>query len=197
MGWGRITIGKMEFVDIVRHIHPLKKEDLQNLLSLSETVQVSKNTVFIEADKPSKYIYFLQEGICRIYYHKADIEIILAFSFPGEAMISLNNYVYGTRGYENIEALETSIMTRIEIASLQDLYENSTAIANWGRKLAEFEILKIEERLMQKLFKTASERYQDLIRKESNITNRVKLGFIASYLGVTQVTLSRIRANTR
>lgn len=187
----------MEFVDVVQHIHPLKKEDLKKLLSISETIQVSKNTVFIDTDKLSKYIYFLQDGICRIYYHKADIEVILAFSFPGEAMISLNSYIHGKRGYENIETLETSIMIRIEIANLQNLYDNSTAIANWGRKLAEFEILKIEERLMQKLFKTASERYQDLLRKEPNITNRVKLGFIASYLGVTQVTLSRIRANTR
>src|SRR5690606_41189735 len=112
----------------------------------------------------------------------------------GEAITSFNSYVHGTKGYETVDSLENCILYRIPIVKLKERYSNSLTIANWGRKLAEIEILKIEERLMKKLFKSASERYHDLLNKEPLLLHKVKLGYIASYLGVSQVTLSRIRS---
>ena len=108
--------------------------------------------------------------------------------------MSLNSYIHKKVGYETIETLEDSSLYRIKIEELNQLFEKSVYIANWGRKLAEMEALKIEERLMLRAFKTSIESYNELNQKIPNITNRIKLGYIASYLGISQVTLSRIRA---
>lgn len=187
----------MEFVKAIQQILVLPAEELEKLVLISEEISVEKNVILIDKDKTSKYIYFLKEGICRIYYPKEEKEAVLGFCFPGDSILSLKSYIHNTPGYEIVDTLEHCVLYRLPISKLQHLYNSSLPIANWGRKLAELETLKIEERLMQTLFKTASERYSQLLTKETNILQRIKLGYIASYLGVTQVTLSRIRAEKR
>lgn len=184
----------MDAITIIQQVFPLQEEDLQSLLPLFEEVQHSKNSVVIAAERSAHYLYFIKEGSCRIFYCKDEKEVILDFSFPGDALISLNSYVHGKAGYENIETMEDSILYRVNVRELQVLYLRSLGIANWGRKLAEIETLKIEYRLMSKLFKTASESYEELLQRAPHILHRIKLGFVASYLGINQVTLSRIRA---
>ena len=66
-------------------------------------------------------------------------------------------------------------------------------IANWGRKLAEKELLKIESRIISSEMMSAKERYDELIKNSPSLIQRVPLKHIASYLGITQVSLSRIR----
>lgn len=187
----------MELLSILQTFYPISSSEAKPILDLAEEIKVAKNQIIIEADKTSKYLYFIKEGICRIYYHKQEKEVVLEFCLPGEALISLNSYIHNTPGYEHIDTLENVVLYRIPTAALQHLFETSLPIANFGRKLAEIETLKIEDRLMQNLFQSASERYNNLLQKEPTIIQRVKLGFIASYLGVSQVTLSRIRADIR
>lgn len=187
----------MEFVKAIQQIHVLPEKELEKLSLITEQITIKKNNILVNKDRISRYIYFLKEGICRIYYPKGEKEAVLDFCFPGDSILSLKSYVHNTVGYEIVDTLEDCILYRIPISRLQQLYNSSLAIANWGRKLAELETLKIEQRLMQTLFKTAAERYMDLITKEANVVQRIKLGYIASYLGVTQVTLSRIRAEIK
>ena len=187
----------MELIDAIQQIAILPNAELEKLLGITERIEVEKNSILIDKDRTSKYIYFLTEGICRIYYPKEQKEAVLDFCFPGDSILSLKSYVHNTPGYEIVDTLENCVLYRIPVSKLQHLYNSSLPISNWGRKLAELETLKIEQRLMQTLFKTATERYSDLLTKEANVLQRIKLGYIASYLGVTQVTLSRIRAEIK
>lgn len=187
----------MELIDIIQSVYRLPLTEAQKILAIAEEVCFEKNHLIIEAEKTSKSIYFIKTGICRIFYPKSEKEVVLGFSFPGDALISLNSYIHERPGYENMDTIETSTLYRIPSRGISSLYKESIDIANWGRKLAEIETLKIEERLMQQLFKSASERYQYLLQKEPNLLQKIKLGFIASYLGVSQVTLSRIRAEIK
>ena len=109
-------------------------------------------------------------------------------------MLSYLSFFKDQPGYESIELLENAVLYRISSKDLQDLYRQNIHIANWGRKFAEYELLKAEQRFMDLQFKTATERYQDLLVNSPAILKRVQLGYIASYLGITQVSLSRIRA---
>lgn len=184
----------MDALTIIQRIAPLKLEDQKKLSELFEEIEFDKQQRIIEAGKNSHYLYFLKTGSCRIFYYKEEREVILDFAFPGDVLISLNSYVHGKPGYETIQSLEPVTAYRINTPQLQSLFANTLGIANWGRKLAEVETLKIEYRLMSKLFKTATESYQELLDRAPELVNQIKLGFIASYLGISQVTLSRIRA---
>lgn len=178
-------------------IFPLTDSESDKIIRLAERIELPKQSIFIDQNKTNKYIYFLEQGICRIYYPKQDKEVILDFCFPGNIILPLNSYVHGTASYEIVDTITACTLHRIAITKLQELYATSLPIANWGRKLAEIETLKIEDRLMQSLFKSASERYQDLLQKEPTLLHHIKLGYIATYLGVSQVTLSRIRAEVK
>ena len=77
--------------------------------------------------------------------------------------------------------------------ALQALYREDIHLANWGRHLAEQEFLRTEERLIPQLFTTAAERYAALLRHQPALLQRIPLEHLASYLGITPVSLSRIR----
>lgn len=187
----------MDLLTGLLQIYPLPASESNKIIELAEKIDSQKQSTLIDVNKTNRYIYFLEQGICRIYYPKNEKEVILDFCFPGDFILPLNSYVHGTATYEIVDCLEACTIYRIPITKLQELYESSLPIANWGRKLAELETLKIEYRLIQSLFKSAAERYHDLLTKQPNLLHRIKLGFIASYLGVSQVTLSRIRADIK
>ena len=201
MGWGNFTFGKMgekvviSLTECLLGYHFLPLESINKLEQIGEKLICKRNSLLIRQDKIQKDIYFLASGLARVYYETADRQITLDFISPGGTLISMNSYVHGTPGYENIDLLEDSIVFKVDQKQLFTLYESDIAIANWGRKMAELEFIKAEQRTMSKLFNTAQERYADLLKKYPQYIQRIKLGYIASYLGVSQVTLSRIRAN--
>ncbi|RZK48415.1 MAG: Crp/Fnr family transcriptional regulator, partial [Pedobacter sp.] len=96
-----------------------------------------------------------------------------------------------------IELLEDCRLYKIKIADLLALYSVNIELANWGRKIVEAELIATEKRLIDRLFKTATERYHDFSIQTPELIKKVALKHIASYLGVTQVTLSRIRATIK
>lgn len=197
MGRRKVKFRKMELNEGLTSIYPLNDTDLHKITSLAEAIELPKHRTFINQNKNNKYIYFLEKGICRIFYPKGDKEVILDFCFPGNIILPLNSYVLGTLSYEIVDCITACTLHRISIKKIHKLYEASLPIANWGRKLAELETLKIENRLIQNQFKSAAERYHNLLKKEPALLQHIKLGHIANYLGVSQVTLSRIRAEIK
>ncbi len=181
--------------DCLNGYHFLTPESAVKLEQVSKKITAKRNSLLIEQDKIQKNLYFLASGLASVYYETANRQITLDFVSPGGTLISMNSYVHDTPGYENIDLLEDSVVYQIDQKQLFDLYESDIAIANWGRKMAELEFIKAEQRTMSKLFNTAQERYAELLQKYPQYIQRIKLGYIASYLGVSQVTLSRIRAN--
>lgn len=160
-----------------------------------ECVQYPKGTTIIHADKVEPYFYVLKSGIARAYSDGENQQITFWFGQKGDVLFSFNSYINNSTGYENIELLENCSLIRIRLTDLFSLYNRHLEIANWGRKIAEQELIATEKRLIDRAFKGAAERYQEFITQSPELIKRVALKHIASYLGVTQVTLSRIRAS--
>ena len=157
-------------------------------------VELKKGTIILESDKIEKKLYFIRSGVVRAFTINDGDEVTFWFGEEGSSIISMRSYVENKTSYESIELLEDCILYEIKISDLNNLYETNLEIANWGRKLAEIELIKTEERLIELQLGTASDRYSKLLQNNPSIINRVKLGYIASYLGISQVQLSRIRA---
>lgn len=166
-------------------------------LSCFERIEVRKGTIVVRAEKIERYVYFIEKGIARAFREIDKGQKTIWFGQAGDVMLSFLSFFKSQPGYESIEVLEDSVLYRISSNHLQELYNQHLPIANWGRKFAEQELLLTEQRFMDLQFRTATERYQDLIKYSPTILQRVQLGYIASYLGITQVSLSRIRAASR
>lgn len=160
-------------------------------------VERAKNTVLMEAGQVGRSVYFLERGIARAYCEGKHSQITFWFGLEGDFVFSYNSYISGKPGYESIALLEDSLLYEIKDDVLQRLFTENIELANWGRKFAELELMKLEKRYIARLFKSATECYRELISTSPALVQRIQLGYIASYLGVTQVTLSRIRAEMR
>jgi CRP-like cAMP-binding protein len=95
---------------------------------------------------------------------------------------------------ENIQLLEGSILWAISKEQLKELFNQHHEIERLVRIVYEKYYLRLEERFVNAQFKTARERYENLLQQTPHILERVSLGCIASYLGISQETLSRIRS---
>ena len=131
------------------------------------------------------------------YTYQSDKKVTFWFGKEGDAIFPLQTLHDNRAGYENIELLEDSVLYELSVDKLHNLYLEDIHIANWGRKFAERECIKSEKLFISRQFKTSLERYQELISEYPDILQRVPLGIIASYLGISQVNLSRIRAKIR
>ncbi|KIO76175.1 cyclic nucleotide-binding protein [Pedobacter lusitanus] len=184
-------------LNTIKSIYPLKDLHLNLLLKELKAVELPKNHLIIKAEKVERSLYFIEQGVARAYVDGRDNRITFWFGMEGDIILSYHSYINNTPGYENIELLENCLLYELKTEVLETLYNSNTELANWGRKLAELILIKTEESYIGRLFKPAKERYIDLLQTDPLLIQRIPLGYIASYLGVTQVTLSRIRAEIK
>ena len=187
----------MDLDQIIDNIGKLPEPSKNALKEIISEVTHPKGHILFRADKVETKVYFIKKGIVRAYTELADNEITFWFGREGDTVVSMKSYVSNQRGYENIELLEECELYEVRKRALHELFSKDIHIANWGREFAEKELLKTEERFIGRQFKTSLERYRDLMNHTSDLLQRVQLGYIASYLGITQVSLSRIRAKFR
>lgn len=185
----------MTIHEIINRIYPLPDTSIEKLARcLSEEIY-SKGYKLLETGRIETNIFFLKKGIVRVYIPVDGKEITFWIGKEGDTIVSLKSYINNLPGYETIELIEESVLYVLNRKDIQKLFIEDIHIANWGRRFAELELLKTEERLIPLLYTTASERYINMIENAPELLQRIPLEHIASYLGVTPVSLSRIRAN--
>lgn len=183
----------MDFHQIIDNVYPLPDVAREKLAAEIDEIKLEKNTTLLRADKVETHIYFIKQGVVRAFSRYEEKEITFWFGEEGETILSMRSYVENKKGYENVELLEDCVLYQINIGSLKKLFREHIDIANWGRKLAEKELLKIESRMISRELLSAKQRYDALMDAQPSLLQRVPLKYIASYLGITPVSLSRIR----
>ena len=184
----------MHIQSILDSIYKLPQSSKNKLLGFIEEVHFPKGHLLLRANRVENDIYFIKKGMVRAFTQTPNNDVTFWFGSEGFVVISMRSYVSNLPGYEDIELLEDGEFYKINTQQLRNLFDEDIHIANWGRKFAEQELIFTEERLISHQFKTAKERYHELLKQNPNLFQRVQLGYIASYLGITQVSLSRIRA---
>ena len=138
-------------------------------------------------------MYFLESGAIRGYYNLEGKEITHWFSFAPDFVTSFHSFITQQPAVESIQLLEGSVLWSISKENVDRLMKNYHEIERLVRIAYENYYIRLEERFVNAQFKTAAERYQNLLQQTPHILERVPLGYIASYLGISQETLSRIR----
>jgi CRP-like cAMP-binding protein len=183
----------MKIDQILNEIYPLPPETCAEICKYIKEVQFEKGHILLKADKVERHLYFIKKGMVRAFAPQGDDDITFWFGEEGETILSMKSYVENKKSYENIELLENCELYELKVEYLRELYKKDIHIANWGRRLAERELLKIEERIISRELLSAKQRYDELLKNKPSLLQRVQLKFIASYLGITPVSLSRIR----
>lgn len=182
----------MKINDILNDIYKLPSTSLEALIHSVSEVEYPKCFHLLRENGKESKSYFIKKGIVRAYAHKNKKEVTLWLGQEGDLILPLQIPFTGLGEYAKIELLEDSILYEIDLKRLQDLYLTDIHIANWGRKFAEYTYLKSETFFIARRFKTPAERYKELITECPDIIQRVPLGIVASYLGISQVSLNRL-----
>ena len=176
------------------NIYPLKDEIKSAIIANSEVIDVAKKTKLLSVDERSNTIYFIIKGAARIFYlDKEGKETNTWFLFENQLLISVYSFYTGNPSFEYIETLEDCKLIAVKREKLDELYLNFMEFNFSGRKLTEFYHMRNEIQANELRMLSAKERYQNLLERNPQLFQRVSLGHIASYLGISQETLSRIR----
>lgn len=181
------------FIEKQRGIYPLLAEDVDMLLQNMEIVEFSKGTTVVKEGVRGHDVYFMKNGLARTYVLRDGKDITLWFSGDGDMVVN----VPGGISSVSVEVLEDSVLLRITQSRLDNLFEQSLGLANWGRKLLEHYLSEYDHYFINYSWTDAGEQYDQLVKTAPELLQKVPLKHIASYLQITPQSLSRIRAKIK
>ena len=155
--------------------------------------QISKNFLLQEERKTAKEIYFINKGILRLFYNK-DGEEITAFIFSENLFASsYQSFLEQSPSNQLIESLEESELLVTTYSQIQNLYQTIPKFNFLARIVAEQRFINAQKILSSFILDTPEQRYVKFSKENPDILQRVPQHIIASFLGITAVSLSRIR----
>lgn len=182
---------KTLFQSIPIHLSKSVIEDL-NLVIKRDTI--TKGKILIKEGQIAHRLYFLEKGTARTFYYHNGKDItswIYRENFPVTAWYS---FIGQQTSFENLEILEDASVVSFLKEDLEKLYHKYPTFERFGRKMVEQQLSFLDAYYKGYMFMTAKEKYDLLLSIFPDVTLRVNLGHIASLLGISQETLSRIRA---
>lgn len=175
-------------------IHPLSRGLEGYLLAHLKAMNVPRKDLLLKSGQVCRQICFVSKGVFRCFYWKDDTEVSSWFMKEGDVIISVESFFQQKPSYESIQALEDCELFYITYEELQHIYRHYPEFNFIGRVLTEKYYTLSEQRLYSLRMQRSQERYDYLVRNYPELIQRVPGKFLASYLGITEVTFSRIRA---
>lgn len=182
------------FILSLEKISGLSHEGKKKLIDIVCTKDLAKGEKILNLHAVCHHIYFIEKGIARIYYLKKGKDVTEWFAFEDSYCFSIISFFNQTPSSLEIECLENCEVHFIPRDKLLHLCDNDLEISKYFRILIGNSLIYSQVRMESIQFETASERYLNLLHHNPKIIQRVPLQYIASYLGISFETLSRIRA---
>jgi CRP-like cAMP-binding protein len=187
-----------KFIEYVLQFGNLNKQQIDLITSKATELELRKDEYYWEAGKMVKQIGFLTDGIIRIFYYNNKGEEITRYFIDENHLILSGNSI--NEIFTPSEYLSAITDCKLVVFSKQDWKEISETIIGWDNIIQKIIAKHHSEKIARRselVSQDGTTRYLDFIEKFPALVNRVPLSFIASYLGITQSSLSRIRKNIR
>ncbi|TDB58539.1 Crp/Fnr family transcriptional regulator [Arundinibacter roseus] len=182
------------FLEFLNQLVPLDERTSILVQSAVSKRLIKKKTILQREGSVCRKFYFIEKGCARVYYHKDDKEITGWFGLEGMIVSCIDSLFTADKTIYNIELLEDSVLHTVQYDIIEQSFLDYPLLERLGRLLVTQNYLLLDQRMKMIIFHSAEERYQLLLRQEPRALQRIPLSYIASYLNVTQETLSRIRA---
>lgn len=162
--------------------------------SLFSPKKLRKRQYILQQDDVCKYLAFVEKGALRSYsVDEKGNEHIIQFALEGWWISDVYSFLTGEEAVYNIDAIEDSELLLISKSALDELYERVPKFERYFRILSQANMIATHRRITASLSAGADDKYLRLLSEYPNIVARVPQHMIASYLGITPETLSRVR----
>ena len=169
---------------------------LKHLIELqtkSECLSVPSKTILLEEGKVADKLYLVRKGCLRLFFYNEGKDITFQFFFEGDIVSSFDSLYKRTPSLFYLESIESAELMVIRRADFFNLINNDLSF----RQLYEEKLIDrfhvYQQLFLSRIKNTPQQRYEELLKEYPNIIQRIPQHYIASYLGITSVSLSRIR----
>jgi CRP-like cAMP-binding protein len=180
-----------KITDFIKRLDP---ETLTALNDISVEKIYKKGDFLLRQDEVCKKSYWVEKGIARKYYLNNGKEITTELYFENDIAVSFDSYCLQKPGREFIQALTDTTILQTDFIAFQTAKQQYPVLLKLDLMMTEYHAMWLEDRLFQFHTMDAAGRYLKLIEDHPHIIQKIPLTFIASYLGISLETLSRIRA---
>lgn len=182
-----------ELLQYLNSIHQLPDELINYLGTNLKSKTLGKKDFLLKKGHVSKDVCFIGKGLLRCFYMIEDKDVSSWFMKEGDVIFSVESFFKQKPSYESIQALEDTLVYYITYDELQFIYRSFPEFNFVGRVLTERYYTLSEQRLYSMRMQKSQDRYLYLLEHHSELVLRVPSKFLASYLGITEVTLSNIK----
>ncbi len=183
-----------DFAQFCNRFFPLEKGVLDELVKNTQTKTFKKGEYILKDGQVCRHLFFINHGLAKSFFMKDGKEFIMRF-FAEDFMFSVfDSYVQQTPSNYAIIALEDTTVTLISHDKMEELCKKHHGIEAFFRRLVSLVTIRMMKRISGMLEENAAARYTQFVTENKDIIQRISLGDLAQYLGITQQSLSRIRA---
>lgn len=160
---------------------------------LFKEIKVKNKTVLLREGEISRKIFFIKEGCIRMGFYNKGRDITFQFFFENMPVASIESFLSNQPGQFFLESLEPSVLYCLNKKDFERIIRETPELKEYLNKLFFSRFERYSKLFLSFIRDTPEERYLELLKNEPHILQRVPQHYIASYLGITPVSLSRIR----
>jgi len=183
----------MKLTEYLKEAAGLPGDTIELLDKLFDTEELSKGHELLREGSRSKKFFYIESGLMRLYYFREGKDITQLFLQESSIYTPIENVFLNQFYQYNLISLESCTIRSVDFSQIENYLDTDVRLQRFSRFLAVLTIKQLANQLHAIKFQTAQERYLNLLETYPNILLRAPLGHIASYLGITQQTLSVIR----
>lgn len=167
--------------------------ELAKFSHLLKRIEVPAKTTLLKEGDIAKTTFFIESGGIRSWFNNAGNDVSFQFFFEGEMVSSIESYYTGLPSKFNLETIEPCVLQSITKDQLDSIFNESSILRKDMDDFFTKRLLHYQNLFLSRITKTPQERYEEFRLERPDILQRVPQHYIASYLGITPVSLSRIR----
>ncbi|MEM1326775.1 MAG: cyclic nucleotide-binding domain-containing protein [Bacteroidota bacterium] len=177
----------------IQHLSQGNNDEVATIQQALQRIEVDKNDYLLKEGKVCSSYFFIESGTVRLFYTKNFIDYTVWIGTAGEIFTNLESYLDASKSRINIQAIEPAVVYVINKVKSDELAKTSNAYNTLLRRTVEIAFVGLSKNVMSFQSEEAIERYQR-VAEEKNWIAKYPLKYISTFIGVTQSTLSRIRA---
>ncbi len=171
----------------------VSKEEILAVADKLKVLNLKKNEYFVKEGEIANYVAFVRSGYLRIYFNHEGEESTRDISSINSFVTAFASFIAKTPSFEVVRAITKCELLIIHRNDLNWLYKQFPALGSIGRRIMEEMFVRMQKRMYSLLTLNAETRYRNLIKEKPDFLQNIPLQFIASYLGITSQSLSRLR----